>query len=72
MQGIRIREFTLYDFVPDQKATKQPKTYYTKDEGTVDRSTVIRRFKKFCSECKNLEDLAKSGRRKNVDSEVLL
>ena len=32
-----------------------------KGEGTVDRNTVTRRFKKFCSGCKNLDNQARSS-----------
>ena len=43
-----------------------------KGERVVDHSTVIRWFKKFCSVCKYLDDHAKSGMDKTVDSEAVL
>ena len=43
-----------------------------KDEGTVDYSTVTRGFKKFCLSCKNLNNQARSGSSKIVDSKPVL
>ena len=45
---------------------------YTKGEGVLDHSIVTRWSKKFCSGCKNLNDQAKSGRPKTMDSEIML
>ena len=49
-----------------EKATKN--ICCTKDEGTADQSTVSRWFKKFHSGCKNINDQAKSGRLRSMDS----
>ena len=43
-----------------------------KGNGTVDRSTVTRWFKKFRSSGKNLDDQARLSKPKNVDSETVL
>ena len=43
-----------------------------KDGSTVDRNTITRWFKKFCLACKNLNDQAKSGRPKTIDSGAFL
>ena len=43
-----------------------------KGEGAVDHNTVIRWLQKFCLRCKNLDDQAKSGRPKTVDSKAVL
>ena len=40
-----------------------------KGEGAIYCSTLTRWFKKFCSECKSLDDLTRSNRPKTVDSE---
>ena len=44
----------------------------TKDEDTVDHSTVTRQFKKFRSVCKNLDNQGRSGRPKRMDSKAVL
>ena len=46
--------------------------YYVKDESAVNHSTVKRWFKKFRPGYKNLDNQAKSGRPKTVDSVVVL
>ena len=43
-----------------------------KSEGTVDHGIVIRWLKKFCSSGKNLDDQAKSGGPKTVNSDAVL
>ena len=43
-----------------------------KVENTVDYSTVTKWFKKFCLGCKNLDNQARSGRPKNINSKVML
>ena len=45
---------------------------YAKGESSVDYSAVSRWLKKFHLGCKNLDEQAKSGRPKTVDSEALL
>ena len=44
----------------------------TKVEGSVDHSTVTRLFKKFCSDCKNVNNQTWSGRPKTIDSKAVL
>ena len=41
-----------------------------KEEGTVDRSSVTRWLKEFCSSCKNVNSQARSGRPK-IDLDIL-
>ena len=43
----------------------------TKDEGTIDHSTVTKWFKEFCSVCMNLDDQARSAKPKTVDFEAI-
>ena len=62
-----IWKLMLYKF-----KQKQPKNICcAKSEGTVDHSTVTRWFKINCSGC-NFGNLSRSGKSKNVDSEVML
>ena len=42
-----------------------------KGEGAVDHSIVSRWFKKFCSDCKNLNNQTKSGTFKTMDSKTV-
>ena len=42
-----------------------------KGESAVDHSTLTRWFKKFCFGCKNLDDQARFGKPKTMDSEVV-
>ena len=46
--------------------------YYTKGKGADDPSTVTRYLKKFHSDCKILDALARSGRPKTAGSEAVL
>ena len=41
-------------------------------EGAIDHSTVTRKFKNICSGYKTLDDQAKSGRPKTVESKAML
>ena len=44
---------------------EETKTFVAqKGKGAVDKNTIIRWFKKFCSDCKNLDDQVWSGRPK--------
>ena len=63
----------LYEFQLAQNAVEVTKNIcYMKGKSTVNHSTVTRWFKKFHSSCKNLDDQARSGRAKNLDSEAML
>ena len=67
-----IRELILYEFELGHKAAEATKNIRcAKGEDAVDHSTVTRWFKKFRSGCKNLDDQARSGRPKTVDSEAV-
>ena len=46
--------------------------YSVEGEATVDHNTVSRCFKKFCLGYKNLDDQARSGRPKTIDSKIVL
>ena len=71
MQRSLIREFMLYKFELDPNATEVTQNIcYTKVESAVDHCRVTRGFKKFCLAYKNLEDQARQGRRKTMDSEA--
>ena len=68
-----IWELLLYVFELGNKATDAIKNIcYVKDEGPVHHSMVTRWLRYFCSWCKNLNDQARSGRCKTVDTEVVL
>ena len=55
----------LYGFELGRSAVEATKNIcYAKDKGTV--------IKWFCSDCKNLDDLAVSGKPKSEDSETML
>ena len=69
-----IQEFMLYEFTSlnwTVMLQKLPKGFVV-CETKVDHSTVSRWLKKFCSGCMNLNDQAKSGRPKTMDSESVL
>ena len=42
-----------------------------KSEDTIDHSTITRWLKKFCSDCKNIDSLARSDWPKTLDSEAM-
>ena len=66
----RIREPLFYEFELPHKAAETTKNICcTKYNGTVDHSRVTNQLKKFCSWCNNLDDQARPGRSKTVDSE---
>ena len=65
-------ELTLYKFELGHNTTETTKNKCAKGEGTVDHSTVTRRFKKFSSGCKNLDIQTRSGRPEIMDSKAVL
>ena len=63
----------FYEFKLSLNTEEVPKNISCmKGEGVVDHSRITRWFKKFRSGCKNLDDQARSGRSKTVDSEAVL
>ena len=63
VQGSLIQDIMLYKFKLEYNAKEATKNITcTKGEGAVDHSTETRRFKKFSSGCRNLNDKARSGR----------
>ena len=63
----------LYEFELSHNAAEATKNIFCeKSEGAVDYSTVSRWFKKFWLGYKNLNNQARSGRLKTVDSETIL
>ena len=68
-----IQELMLYKFELSCNATEVTKDICcVKDDGTVDHSTETRWFKKSSSACNNLDDQARSGMSKTIDSEVMV
>ena len=69
-----IWEVMFYEFKNDHNTAREATKNICceRSKGTIDYSTVTRCFKKFCSGCKNLDNLTKSGRPKTVDSEAVL
>ena len=68
-----IWELILYEFELGHNAAEATKNIFCDiGEGVFDHSTVTRWFKKFCIICKNLNDLARSGRHKIMVSEAVL
>ena len=62
----------LYKFKPCHNATEAIKNICcTKGEGTVDHSTVIGWFKKFCLGCKNVNNQARSSRPKSMNFKAM-
>ena len=73
VQCCLIREFMIYEFERSHKADKTSKNICcTKGEHAFDHSTIIKHLKKIRSGHKNLDNKAKSGRSKTVDSEAVL
>ena len=73
VQRCLIRELKFYEFKLRHNFTEATKIICNaKDEGAVDLNTVIRWLKKYRSGYKNLDNQARSGRPKNVDSENVL
>ena len=73
VQCCLIQEVMLYEFESDHNITEATENIFCmKDEGTVDHSTVTRRFKKFCLGCMNFDNQVISGWLKTMDSEVVL
>ena len=71
LQCSLIWELMLYDFkLPHDVAEATKNICCAKGQG--DHSAVTRRFEKFCSSCKNLDDQAGSGRFKAMDFKVVL
>ena len=63
---------TFYEFKLDHNTTEATKNFCcVKVEDIVEHGTVIRWFKKFSLDCKNLNNQAKSGWPKNTDSEAV-
>ena len=60
-----IRELMLYEFVLE--TTKN--ICCVKVESAVDSSTITRWLKKFCLNCKNIDNQARLGRPKTMDSD---
>ena len=72
MQCSLIMEVMLYEFELGYNASKATKNICcAKDEGAVNHNTVNKWYKKLRSDCKNLDDQARLGRPKSIDSEVL-
>ena len=72
VQRCLIRELIPYEFEQGHNSAKSIiNVCCTKNEGAVDHSTVSRLFKKCCSDCKDLDNQARSGRSKSVDSEAV-
>ena len=67
-----IRELMLYEFDLTHNTAKATKNICAKSEGTVYHSAVIRWFKKFCLGCKNLNNQARSGRPKTMNSKDVI
>ena len=68
-----IWELMLYEFELDPNAAEATKNICcAKDGGTVDNSRVTRWLKIVCLGCKNLNNQAKSGRPRSMDSETML
>ena len=69
-----IQELIIYEFELDYNAAVEAtkNICFAKDEGRVVPSTVTRWLKKFCSDCKKLDNKARSDRPKTVDSEAVL
>ena len=66
-----IRELMLYNFELGHNTTETTKNICcVKGKSTIDHSTVTRWFKRFCSESKSLNNLAKTGKPKIVDLEA--
>ncbi|XP_029643946.1 histone-lysine N-methyltransferase SETMAR-like [Octopus sinensis] len=73
VQSSLIRELMLDKFELSHNAAEESKNICcAKGEVAVDFHIVTRWFKKFRWGCKNLDDQARSGMRKTVDSEVVL
>ena len=63
----------FFEFELDHSTTEAIKNIFcAKGGGAVVYSTVTRRFKKFCSGCKNLEDQVRSSGPKTADSIAVL
>ena len=60
----------LYKFELGHNAMEATKNICVKGEDAVDH-TVTKWFKKFCSGCKNLNDLSRPGRPKTMNSEAV-
>ena len=72
IQHCLIWEFMLFEFeMYCNAAVATKKICCVKGEGLVDYSTVTRWFKKFNSGCKNLNNQAKQGRSKAIDSKFM-
>ena len=68
-----IQELMLYEFVLGHNtATATKNICCVKGESTVDHNIVTKSLKKFCSGCKTLDNQAKSGRPKSMDSKTVL
>ena len=73
MQYSLIWKFMLYKFKLGHNILEATKNICcAKDEGTVDCDTVIRLFKKFRMDWKNLDNKARLGRPKTIDWEAML
>ena len=63
----------VYEFKLDHNILEASKSICcVQGESTVDHSTVTRWFKKFRSDCKNLNDQARSGEPKRMDFQAVL
>ena len=68
-----IWELMPYEFKLGHNAVKATKNICcAKGERSVDHKTITCRLKKFCSGCKNLDNQARLGRPKTIDSELVL
>ena len=69
IEGNLIRKLMPYDFELSHNAAKATKNIFcVKSEGAIDHSTVIRRFKKFRSGWKNLDDQVMLGKTMNSEA----
>ena len=73
MQHSLIWEFMLYKLELDINTAEITKNNCcVKSENEVDHSTVTRWFKKFHIACRDIDNQARPGRPKSVDSEAML
>ena len=68
-----IWRLMLYNFKLDYYVAEATKNISRKKcEDAVDHKTVSRCFKKFCSDCKSLNNQTRSGKHKTIDSKAML
>ena len=73
IQHSLIWELMLYEFKVNHNAAEATKNNCCmKDKSAVDHNTVRKWFKKFCIDCKNLNNQARLSRPKTIDSKAML